>query len=362
MSKFRSIFCVIITVFDIHKMRVEKSAFMNREAREKHRKIKASENKKQGEIMMDFSKKVQRRFILAMLLVTGILTSAAVIQTVRFWSEYGAVWSYDLSQDTIDALSREAENASAQLESDKARLEEIKQQYEIFEQARENGDWETRIRVANEEREAAAAKAEALLLSDLSGMKLVTFESTSFEENFMDGMIDDMAGNEILSSAIKSAIHAATEGQSIEQIVEGAKEGAAEGISGYVGSKVQDYLADSIGGDIFTPIDFINNLINADDTPRTLANGIAEKQSELTATLLDMLGQNTVSAVDLQNEAEMMYCLWSLQAETASIMGDDSLDTSDSSYMQLVNLARQYGINNYRILKYAQWKEVKSGE
>lgn len=306
---------------------------------------------------MGLPKKTQKRLLVSLLLIAGILVTVSVIQTIRVWSEYGTVWFYDVSQEMIDKLSEEAEAASAQLEENQIRLEEIKQQCEAYEQAREAGNWESRIRMANEEREEAAAKAEALLLSDLAGMELVTFESSSFEADFINGMIEDVAGNEILSSSIKAAIHEVSEGQSIERIVEGAKEGATEGISGYVESKVQNYLSDSIGGDIFTPINFVNDLINAEDTPHTLANGIVENQRELTVSILDLIGQKTVSAADLQNEAEMIYCLWTLQKETAAITGNSSLEDPDSRYIQLVNLARQYGINNYRILKYAQWKE-----
>lgn len=304
-------------------------------------------------------------------LIRGVLTGTAVFavalagftgwQVSRLWPVYDGLRGFKVSQEEIDRLLEDKKAAQSQLSAEKKKLEVITDRCAALETAAGDGGSEELIRQAYEKREKAAAGAEALILSQLEDMKLVTFETSGFNENFIDGLIDE-TGNEILSGGIKSAIEAASEEMSIESILNGVKNGAVSGIGSYVESGVKDYISDKIGGDIFSAAGLINDLVNAENTPHVLANGIAKEQEELTQKLLELLGEETTTAGKLQNEAAVVYGLISLQEETSAITGDGGTEDKDEVCAQLTELARQYGQSDYQILKYAERKGENSHE
>lgn len=198
------------------------------------------------------------------------------------------------------------------------------------------------------------AAREALVMSALTGVNMVTLDTSGFDDIFIDGMVDQVLGKEILSSGAKSAIQAASDELSLDSILEGAQTGAIEGIQGYVEGKAEGDLTDKIGADIFSSAGLVDEILHADDTSAALANGIADSQELKADELLKVLQATSMTAGDIRNAAESLYQLKSLEAEASAITGNSVEGNKDDLYQRLETISRQYGAENYRILKYAE--------
>lgn len=308
---------------------------------------------------MDILKNINIERILNYILLISVLflciLELLVISRIRhFSSQYGYIKDYEITQEKIDELQAEKAERKEILRTQDDELEELTEHYKVLERAQKENSFEEQIRQSYVDREEAAAEAEMVVLAALRDMNLVTLETADVDEAIMDGIIDEVAGNEIVSSGIKSAIDAASQELSLESIVQGAKKGAAEGIQGYVEGKAQGYVADYIGADVFSAAAVIDELVNANDTPAVLANGIAQNQRTAADELFRFIESEEVNAGTIQKAAQNLYKLKFLEEEAAKITENPVEGNKDILYDYLMQLSQQYGISNYHILRYAE--------
>lgn len=264
-----------------------------------------------------------------------------------------------VSPEEKKALEKEKAELQTQIKEKTEKLETLQERCMALEQAKTEG-WESQIRQSYARREEAALEAEALIMSAMTGINMVTLDTIGFEDIFIDGMVDEVMGNEILSSSAKSAIEAAAADKSLDSILEGARTGAIEGIQGYAKGKAKEYLSDKIGADIFSAVGLVDELVHAEDTPAALANGIAAGQGTKADELLRVLQTTSMTAGDIRNAAENLYQLKSLEEEASAITGNPVEGNKDEFFQQLEFLSRQYGTENYQILRYAEWEKAES--
>lgn len=298
--------------------------------------------------------KILNYVLLISALILCILEVVVILRIRHFSFQYGYIKDYEISQEKINELQEEKREIEVLLHTQDSEIKELTEHYKVLEVVQKENLFEEQIRQSYIDREEAAAEAQVVVMSALGEMNLVTLETADLDKDTIHGIVDGVVGNEILSSGIKSAIDAASQELSLESIIQGAREGAAEGIQGYVEGKAQGYVADYIGADIFSVADFVNELINADDTPAVLANGIAQNQRTAADDLLYFFKSEEANAGTIQKAAQNLYKLKLLEEEAAKITGNSVEGNKDILYDQLIQLSQQYGISNYRILKYAE--------
>ena len=298
--------------------------------------------------------KILNYVLLISALILCILEVVVILRIRHFSFQYGYIKDYEISQEKINELQEEKREIEVLLHTQDSEIKELTEHYKVLEVVQKENLFEEQIRQSYIDREEAAAEAQVVVMSALGEMNLVTLETADLDKDTIHGIVDGVVGNEILSSGIKSAIDAASQELSLESIIQGAREGAAEGIQGYVEGKAQGYVADYIGADIFSVADFVNELINADDTPAVLANGIAQNQRTVADDLLYFFKSEEANAGTIQKAAQNLYKLKLLEEEAAKITGNSVEGNKDILYDQLIQLSQQYGISNYRILKYAE--------
>lgn len=298
--------------------------------------------------------KILNYVLLISALILCILEVVVILRIRHFSFQYGYIKDYEISQEKINELQEEKREIEVLLHTQDSEIKELTEHYKVLKVVQKENLFEEQIRQSYIDREEAAAEAQVVVMSALGEMNLVTLETADLDKDTIHGIVDGVVGNEILSSGIKSAIDAASQELSLESIIQGAREGAAEGIQGYVEGKAQGYVADYIGADIFSVADFVNELINADDTPAVLANGIAQNQRTAADDLLYFFKSEEANAGTIQKAAQNLYKLKLLEEEAAKITGNSVEGNKDILYDQLIQLSQQYGISNYRILKYAE--------
>lgn len=298
--------------------------------------------------------KILNYVLLISALILCILEVVVILRIRHFSFQYGYIKDYEISQEKINELQEEKREIEVLLHTQDSEIKELTEHYKVLEVVQKENLFEEQIRQSYIDREEAAAEAQVVVMSALGEMNLVTLETADLDKDTIHGIVDGVVGNEILSSGIKSAIDAASQELSLESIIQGAREGAAEGIQGYVEGKAQGYVADYIGADIFSVADFVNELINADDTPAVLANGIAQNQRTAADDLLYFFKSEEANAGTIQKAAQNLYKLKLLEEEAAKITRNSVEGNKDILYDQLIQLSQQYGISNYRILKYAE--------
>ncbi len=298
--------------------------------------------------------KILNYVLLISALILCILEVVVIFRIRHFSFRYGYIKDYEISQEKIDGLQEEKTEIKELLHAQDSEIKELTEHYKVLEAVQKENPLEEQIRQSYIAREEAAAEAQVIVMSALGEMNLVTLETADLDKDAIHGIVDGVVGNEILSSGIKSAIDAGSQELSLESIIQGAREGAAEGIQGYVEGKVQDYVADYIGADIFPVAGFVNELINANDTPAVLANGIAQNQRTAADDLLYFFKSEETNAGTIQKAAQNLYKLKLLEEEAAKITGNSVEGDKDVFYDQLLQLSQQYGVSNYRILKYAE--------
>ncbi len=294
--------------------------------------------------------KILNYVLLISALILCILEVVVILRIRHFSFQYGYIKDYEISQEKINELQEEKREIEVLLHTQDSEIKELTEHYKVLEVVQKENLFEEQIRQSYIDREEAAAEAQVVVMSALGEMNLVTLETADLDKDTIHGIVDGVVGNEILSSGIKSA----SQELSLESIIQGAREGAAEGIQGYVEGKAQGYVADYIGADIFSVADFVNELINADDTPAVLANGIAQNQRTAADDLLYFFKSEEANAGTIQKAAQNLYKLKLLEEEAAKITGNSVEGNKDILYDQLIQLSQQYGISNYRILKYAE--------
>lgn len=140
---------------------------------------------------------------------------------------------------------------------------------------------EERILALSEQQWMLEQAARNLVADRLAATSFVTVEPRE-QFSAADVILDGVTGNLIISEGAKAMYQSIAEGRTVPDICRNTMESAAAQTSQYLSDKAEDVLqgmvTDLIGVDVFSALDFISQLRNADDLPVVLLQQIVNEQ------------------------------------------------------------------------------------
>ncbi len=294
----------------------------------------------------------------------AVLTAAALLSLaslgVRGFQHVREYGFLDLGAVTEEALSEQRdkrEQLRVQADAVQSELMEAVERRGRYEQNLQDAD--TRVREIYGDMENAAAEAISLVWEELGNAESVYYETEDFSDTMKDEVIDTVAGNPIVASGIKSALESASEDLSVESILSGASDGILAGVQDFAEGKAKDYISDAIGVDVFSIGDTEQELISIGDTPKVLANYIAEDADASAQRLQGFLASNQISEKEVRILAEDYYRLKMAQKDMALIKKEDPDMDTEGKYQHFLDMARVFARSQYLI---SQYSEADAGE
>ncbi len=222
-----------------------------------------------------------------------------------------------------------------------------------------------------EERILALSQQQWMLEQAARNLTAERLAATSFvtvdpREQFSaaDVILDGVTGNLIISEGARAMYQSVSQGRSASDICRSTLESAAAQVPQYLSdraeSALQDMVTDLIGVDVFSALDFISQLQNADDMPVVLLQQIVDEQRRDVYKLTIFLEQEKISAADMYKVAQLMYAIQTREQEIAAVRGTAG-GGSETDYRDIRTLAGQYAANETELLYLAQAEVLKEG-
>lgn len=223
---------------------------------------------------------------------------------------------------------------------------------------------EERILALSEQQWMLEQAARNLVADRLAATSFVTVEPRE-QFSAADVILDGVTGNLIISEGAKAMYQSIAEGRTVPDICRNTLESAAAQTPQYLSDKAEDVLqgmvTDLIGVDVFSALDFISQLRNADDLPVVLLQQIVNEQQRDVYRLTLFLEQDEVSAADMYKIAQLMYAVRKREQEIAAVRGTVA-GGSETDCQDMRTLAGQYAANETELLYLAQTETLEGME
>lgn len=221
---------------------------------------------------------------------------------------------------------------------------------------------EERILALSEQQWMLEQAARNLVADRLAATSFVTVEPRE-QFSTADVILDGVTGNLIISEGARAMYQSIAEGRTMPDICRNTLESAAAQTPQYLSDKAEDVLqgmvTDLIGVDVFSALDFISQLRNADDLPVVLLQQIVNEQQRDVYRLTLFLEQNEVSAADMYKIAQLMYAVRKREQEITAVRGTVA-GGSETDCQDMRTLAGQYAANETELLYLAQTETLET--
>lgn len=296
-----------------------------------------------------------------------VAVGVTAIRGAMFYKNYGWLYQYELSEETVNNLKAEVKEAQNQAAEAERQYQELQDRYEFLAPHDLDKDWENSLKQKivelSMENQMAVEQIKADVMNELGYQYTPVYDQREAYDlglEFRDGLIDEFGGTveggSILSSGVKEALNAAAEDASLGSILDGAKQGLVEGVSGYVADAIKGDLFGKVQ-DIFSATEDVKNTIESMGTvPPEALNQLSGDLEKYITCMQAFVEKDRIMQEDI-HEVYQAVCGYRYLNQTLKAMmeeGSQLVNVNDTLFAQDIQV---YDKKQERLKKYIEMAE-----
>lgn len=187
-----------------------------------------------------------------------------------------------------------------------------------------------------------------LMLANMEKASYITISGEDSDYNYRkmitDALVADSIDNDIISEAAKSAIDAICDGKTAQEIINETAKGVVSGAEDYIASSITEAMEGDISQildcQLFDEVSWVNEFINANDTPIGLLNGMVSRQKSDVELLLSLISKDALQTGDLSYASGIYERICARQEEIISAGGTVSSIGQQELIDELIELCK----------------------
>lgn len=303
----------------------------------------------------------------AFLSATVLTVGVTVFRGVVFYKNFGWLYQYDLSENAVETMKKEAEIARKKADENEAQYQELKERYEELEVHDLDKDWETSLKQKivelSVENQMELEQIKADVMNELGYQYTPVYSQREFYDmglDFRDGLIDELGGavegGSIVSSGLKEALNAAAEEAALDNILDGAKRGLADGIVGYVEDKVIGDLGGTVVNIFNTTEEVKSTIESMGNVPPEALNQMSDNMKSYVTCMQDFVSKERITQEDM-HEVYQAVCGYRYLNQTLKAMMSDGEQLLDANDVFLAQRIQNFASNQEQLRRYIEMAE-----
>lgn len=296
-----------------------------------------------------------------------VAVGVTAIRGAMFYKNYGWLYQYELSEETVNNLKAEVKEAQSQADEAESQYQELQDRYEFLAPHDLDKDWENSLKQKivelSMENQLAVEQIKADVMNELGYQYTPVYDQREAYDlglDFRDGLIDEFSGTveggSILSSGVKEALNAAAEDASLGSILDGAKRGLVEGVSGYVADAIKGDLLGQVQS-IFSATEDVKNTIESMGTvPPEALNQLSGDLEKYVTCMQAFVEKERITKEDI-HEVYQAVCGYRHLNQTLKAMmeeGSQLINVNNTLFAQDIQM---YDKKQERLKKYIEMAE-----